>query len=111
MGSWPRSTGPARAVHCAAAMLEAAKQAGVTLRVGLHPGEIELRPPDIAGIAVHIASRVADLADPLEILVSRTVVALTAGSGLRFDPRGNHALKGVPGSWPIFSAYTSTGTT
>ena len=71
-------------------------------------GEIELRPPDIAGIAVHIASRVADLAGPLEILVSRTVVDLTAGSGLRFDPRGDHALKGVPGTWPIYAASTST---
>jgi class 3 adenylate cyclase len=100
--------GPARAVHCAAAMLDAAREAGVTLRAGLHTGEIELRPPDIAGIAVHIASRVADLAGPLEILVSRTVVDLTAGSGLRFDPRGDHALKGVPGTWPIFSANTTT---
>ena len=74
--------GPARAVHCAAAMLDAAQELGVTLRAGLHTGEIELRPPDIAGIAVHIASRVADLAGPGEILVSRTVVDLTAGSGL-----------------------------
>jgi class 3 adenylate cyclase len=100
--------GPARAVHCAAAMLDAAHGAGVTLRAGLHTGEIELRPPDIAGIAVHIASRVADLAGPLEILVSRTVVDLTAGSGLRFDARGDHTLKGVPGTWPIYSATTST---
>jgi len=99
--------GPARAVYCTAAMLDAAKQAGVTLRAGLHTGEIELRPPDIAGIAVHIASRVADIAGPLEILVSRTVVDLTAGSGLRFEPRGDHTLKGVPGSWPIFSAQTN----
>ena len=100
--------GPARAVHCAAAILDAAKEAGVTLRAGLHTGEIELRPPDIAGIAVHIASRVADLAGPLEILVSRTVVDLTAGSGLRFDTRGDHTLKGVPGTWPIFSVRPST---
>jgi class 3 adenylate cyclase len=100
--------GPARAVHCAAAMLDAAQEAGVTLRAGLHTGEIELRPPDIAGIAVHIASRVADLAGPQEILVSRTVVDLTAGSGLQFEPHGEHELKGVPGSWPLFSAQTSS---
>jgi class 3 adenylate cyclase len=100
--------GPARAVHCAAAMLYAAQEVGVTLRAGLHTGEIELRPPDIAGIAVHIASRVADLAGPLEIIVSRTVVDLTAGSGLVFEPRGEHELKGVPGTWPTFAAQTGS---
>ena len=77
-------------------MLDAAQEAGVTLRAGLHTGEIELRPPDIAGIAVHIASRIADLAGPNEILVSRTVVDLTAGSGLRFEPRGEHDTQRRP---------------
>jgi class 3 adenylate cyclase len=99
--------GPARAVRCAAALLAAAAQKGITLRAGLHTGEIELRPPDIAGIAVHTASRIADLAGPNEILVSRTVVDLTAGSGLDFEPRGEHQLKGVPGTWVTYAAQTS----
>ena len=85
-------------------LLNAAAAQKITLRAGLHTGEIELRPPDIAGIAVHTANRIADLAGPNEILVSRTVVDLTAGSGLTFEPRGEHQLKGVPGTWPIFAA-------
>jgi len=96
--------GPARAVRCAKALLDAANSQGITLRAGLHTGEIELRPSDLAGIAVHIASRITDLADPDEILVSRTVVDLTAGSDLQFEPRGEHQLKGVPGTMPIFCA-------
>jgi class 3 adenylate cyclase len=100
--------GPARAVRCAAAMLEAARNQGITLRAGLHTGEIETRRGDVAGIAVHIASRIAALAGPLEILVSRTVVDLTAGAGLWFDARGESSLKGVPGTWAIFSTKAST---
>ena len=97
--------GPARAVHCAEAIRDAVAERGVVVRSGLHTGEIELRHDDVAGIAVHIASRVAALAGPGEILVSRTVVDLTAGSGITFDPRGDHQLKGVPGDWPIFAAH------
>jgi pimeloyl-ACP methyl ester carboxylesterase len=100
--------GPARAVHCAAAILENARDQGITLRAGLHTGEIELRPSDVAGIAVHTASRIAALAGPNEILVSRTVVDLTAGSGLQFASRGEHQLKGVPGSWPLFAVQEPT---
>jgi len=96
--------GPARAVRCARALLDAANSQGVTLRAGLHTGEIELRPGDLAGIAVHIANRIATLADPNHILVSRTVVDLTAGSGLQFETRGEHQLKGVPDTWTIFDA-------
>jgi class 3 adenylate cyclase len=96
--------GPARAVRCAAALLEAASAQGITLRAGLHTGEVELRPSDIAGIAVHIASRIAALANANEILVSRTVVDLTAGSGLQFTATGEHELKGVPGTWTTFAA-------
>jgi class 3 adenylate cyclase len=103
--------GPARAVRCATELLDAANQQGVTLRAGLHTGEIELRTSDVAGIAVHIASRIADLASPGQILVSRTVVDLTAGSGLQFEPRGEHELKGVPGLWPTFAARPSSDTT
>jgi class 3 adenylate cyclase/pimeloyl-ACP methyl ester carboxylesterase len=96
--------GPARAVRCGAALIAAAASSGITLRAGLHTGEIELRSTDVAGIAVHIASRIAALADPNELLVSRTVVDLTAGSGLEFAPRGEYHLKGVPGTWPILAA-------
>jgi class 3 adenylate cyclase len=95
--------GPARAVRCAAALLAAAQQQGIALRAGLHTGEIELRPPDIAGIAVHTASRIADLAGPNEILVSRTLVDLTAGSNLVFETHGEYQLKGVPGSWDLYA--------
>jgi class 3 adenylate cyclase len=97
--------GPTRAVRCAAALLASAAEQGITLRAGIHTGEIELRPPDIAGIAVHTASRIADLAGPNEILVSKTLVDLTAGSDLNFEPHGEHQLKGVPGTWPIFAAH------
>jgi class 3 adenylate cyclase len=98
--------GPARAVRCAAAIGDAVAEHGIAVRAGLHTGEIELRNDDVAGIAVHIASRVAALAGPGEILVSRTVVDLTAGSGITFESRGDHQLKGVPGTWPIFAAHT-----
>jgi class 3 adenylate cyclase len=95
-------------VRCAAAILDAASTQGISLRAGVHTGEIELRPADVAGIAVHIASRIAALAKPSEILVSRTVVDLTAGSSLQFEPRGEHQLKGVPGTWPTYAALTDT---
>jgi class 3 adenylate cyclase len=101
--------GPARAVRCAFAVRDAAYEHGITLRAGLHTGEIELRTFDITGIAVHIASRISALAQPHEVLVSRTVIDLTAGSGLQFEPRGEHELKGVPGAWPIFAAQASGG--
>jgi len=100
--------GPARAVRCAAAIRDTLAGHGVPVRAGLHTGEIEQRGDDIAGIAVHIASRISALADPGEILVSRTVVDLTAGSGITYDSRGDHELKGVPGTLPIFSACPPT---
>jgi class 3 adenylate cyclase len=97
--------GPARAVRCAAALREAASREGITIRAGLHTGEIEPRAgADITGIAVVIAQRISALAGPREIVVSRTVVDLTAGSGLEFGQRGEHELKGVPGVWPVFVA-------
>jgi class 3 adenylate cyclase len=100
--------GPARAVRCTTELLDAASAQGITLRAGLHTGEIEIRPTDVTGIAVHIANRISGLAGPSEILVSRTVVDLTAGSGLQFEPRGEHQLKGVPGTWPTFAARPSS---
>lgn len=83
-------------------------QRGLPVRSGLHTGEIELRGPDVAGIAVHIASRIAALAKSGEVLVSRTVVDLTSGSGITYDARGDHALKGVPGTWSVFAAHPPT---
>jgi class 3 adenylate cyclase len=95
--------GPARAVQCAVAIRDAIRQVGLTIRAGLHTGEIEQRGNDVAGIAVHIAQRVQGVARPGEVLVSRTVVDLVGGSGLQFEDRAEHALKGVPDPWRLFS--------
>lgn len=97
--------GPARAVRCAQALVDAMQPLGIELRAGLHAGEVELRAEDIGGIAVHIGQRVSSLAQPGEVLVSRTVTDLVAGSGLQFTDRGEHDLKGVPGTWRLFAAY------
>jgi class 3 adenylate cyclase len=95
--------GPARAIRCAMAIRDGVRHLGLQIRSGLHTGECELRGDDIGGIAVHTAARVSALAGPEEVLVSRTVVDLVAGSGLEFSDRGDHALKGVPGTWKLFS--------
>jgi class 3 adenylate cyclase len=95
--------GPARAVRCAQAICEVVRPLGVEVRAGLHTGEVELRDEDIGGIAVHIGQRVTALARPGEVLVSRTVTDLVAGSGIEFDDRGERVLKGVPGSWRLFA--------
>ena len=96
--------GPARAVRCALALQSRAHALGVELRAGLHTGEIERRGGDVAGIGVHIAARVMALAAADEVLVSRTVKDLVAGSGLRFHDHGTHELKGVPDTWQVFRA-------
>jgi class 3 adenylate cyclase len=95
--------GPARAVRCAQAIIDTIKPLGIEVRAGIHTGEIELRGSDIGGIAVHIGQRVSALAGPGEVLVSRTVTDLVAGSGLRFEDRGEHELKGMPGTWRLFA--------
>jgi len=96
--------GPARAIRCARAIATAADQLGLTVRAGLHTGECEMRGSDVSGIAVHIGARVADLASGGEVLVSSTVRDLVAGSGITFDTRGQHRLRGVPGEWSVFAA-------
>jgi class 3 adenylate cyclase len=96
--------GPARAIRCARATVEAVRSLGIEVRAGLHTGEIELLDEGIAGIAVHIAARVSALAGPGEVLVSSTVKDLVAGSGIRFAERGAHRLKGVPDQWRLFAA-------
>jgi class 3 adenylate cyclase len=96
-------TSPTQAVRCARAIVEAAAAAGIAVRVGAHTGECEIRGDDLAGLTVHIAARVAALAASGEVLVSRTVRDLVTGSGLRFVPRGEHQLKGVPEAWQLFA--------
>ena len=76
----------------------------LNIRVGLHTGECEVRGNDLGGLAVHIAARVGAMADPGEVMVSRTVKDLVAGSGIEFVDRGEHELKGVPGTWKLFAA-------
>jgi class 3 adenylate cyclase len=94
--------GPARAVQCASALREALTPLGITIRAGLHTGECEVIGEKLGGIAVHIGARIASLASPSEILVSGTLRDLVAGSGLRFEDRGMHALRGVPETWRLF---------
>jgi class 3 adenylate cyclase len=94
--------GPARAIRCARAIRDAARQLGLELRAGLHTGEVELMDHDVGGIAVHIGARVAATATSGEILVSSTVKDLVVGSGIAFEDRGSHSLKGVPGEWRLF---------
>jgi class 3 adenylate cyclase len=96
--------GPARAIRCAQGVVEATGKLGVQLRVGLHTGECEVRGDDLGGLAVHIAARVGALAEPGEVWVSGMVRDLVAGSGIEFADRGDHELKGVPGSWNLFAA-------
>lgn len=98
--------GAARALRAAQAIRDATHRLGIDLRVGVHTGECEVRGDDLAGLAVHIAARVSALADPGEVLVSRTVKDLVAGSGIEFRGRGEHELKGVPGSWELFAVET-----
>ena len=93
--------GPARAIQCASGLTRAAGGLGLELRAGLHTGEIELRGDDVGGMAVHIGARVAALAGPGEVIVSGAVPPLVSGSGIRFDDRRTHELKGVPDPWPV----------
>jgi class 3 adenylate cyclase len=95
--------GPGRAIRCACTIRDALRSLGIDVRAGLHSGEIELRGDDVAGMAVHIGARVSALAGAGEVFVSSTVKDLVAGSGIDFDERGVHELKGVPGSWNIYT--------
>jgi class 3 adenylate cyclase len=95
--------GPARAIRAAIAIRDALRALGLEVRAGVHTGEIELVGDDVAGISVHTAQRVASLAGSGEVWVSRTVADLLAGSGITFHDRGEHELKGVPGTWRLFA--------
>jgi pimeloyl-ACP methyl ester carboxylesterase len=98
--------GPARAIRCAQAIRDGARQLSLDVRVGLHTGEVEMMDDDIGGLAVHIGERVCASAAPGEVLASRTVVDLVAGSGIAFGDRGDHELKGVPGHWQLYAVTT-----
>ncbi|MGA2521728.1 MAG: adenylate/guanylate cyclase domain-containing protein [Acidimicrobiales bacterium] len=95
--------GPARALYCACAIRDEVRTLGIEIRAGLHTGEVERHGADLAGLAVHIGSRVAAAAAAGEVLVSRTVKDLVTGSGIVFDDRGERALKGVPGTWQLYA--------
>jgi len=95
--------GPQRAIRCAMAIRDAVQALGIEVRAGLHTGECEVRGDDIGGIAVHIGARVGALAGPNDVLVSSTLRDLVIGSGLEFEDRGAHELKGVPGEWRLFA--------
>jgi pimeloyl-ACP methyl ester carboxylesterase len=95
--------GPARGIRCAEAIAESVTALGLTIRAGLHTGECEVADGKLAGIAVHIAARIASLAPPGEVLVSGTVKDLVVGSGVGFAERGAHELRGVPGSWSLYA--------
>jgi class 3 adenylate cyclase len=90
-------------VLCAAAIRDAVKVLGLDVRAGIHAGEVEVRDSDIGGIAVHIAARIAALAGPGEVLVSRTITDLAAGSGIEFSDLGTRDLKGVQGAWNLYA--------
>jgi class 3 adenylate cyclase len=102
-GTLARFASPAQAVRCALAMVETARNFGIEIRAGLHAGEIELRGDDIGGLAVHIASRVSAMASASEVLSTGTVRDLVVGSGIVFDDRGRHNLKGVPDEWQLLA--------
>jgi class 3 adenylate cyclase len=107
-GFFCRFDGPARAISCARAIVQASASLGLQVRAGIHTGECEVAGPKITGLAVHVGARVAAAAAPGEVLVSGTVKDLVAGSGFLFDDRGERELKGIPGGWRLY-AVTSNG--
>jgi class 3 adenylate cyclase len=99
--------GPGRGIRCAQEIIEDARSLGIRVRAGLHTGECEVIGTDVVGMAVNIAARVSALAAPDEVLISRTVRDLVAGSGIEFEARGRHLLKGVPDEWDILAVTAS----
>lgn len=96
--------GPARAIRCAFAIVDAVRPLGLEIRAGLHVGEVQVTDGKVRGVAVNIGARVGALAGPSEVLVSQTVKDLVAGSGLSFDDAGEHELKGIPDRWRVYRA-------
>ncbi len=95
---------PTHAVRCAQTVADRVRHLGLEVRAGIHLGECEVRGDDLGGIAVHIGARISGLGGPGDVLASRTVVDAVTGSGLRFEHRGVHTLKGLPGQWEIQAA-------
>ena len=102
--------GPARAVRCARDIVARVRDLGLEVRAGCHTGEIEMVDGNVRGLAVHTGARVMALAGPSEVFVSSTVRDLVGGSGLTFEDRGMHELKGVPGEWHLFLATPERAT-
>lgn len=102
-GSVALFDGPARAVECAASIARRVRAVGIEIRCGLHTGEVEVVPDDVRGVAVHLASRIMAMAGPGEVLISGVTHDLLAGSGLRFESRGRHELKGIEGEREVFA--------
>jgi class 3 adenylate cyclase/streptogramin lyase len=100
---------PAQAIRCAAAVVEAVRRLGIEVRAGLHLGEVEVAGRNVGGVAVHTGARVLAAADPGEVLVTATLRELVAGSGLEFADRGQHTLKGVPGTWQLYGLEAVDG--
>lgn len=100
--------GPARAIRCALEITDQVRRLGIEIRAGAHTGECELIDGKIGGLSVAIGARVAACAGASEVLVSQTVKDLVAGSGLAFDDRGVHELKGVPGRWKLYAVLNET---
>src|SRR5262249_43065622 len=98
--------GPARAIRCASSIVERVHELGIAVRAGLHTGECEVVDGKVAGIAVHTGARVAAAARGGEVVVPSTVKDLVAGSGIDFEDRGLHELKGIPGEWRLFGVAT-----
>jgi class 3 adenylate cyclase len=102
-GFFARFDGPARAIACALELIRSTRALGLDVRAGIHTGECELVEGKPAGLSVHVGARVSARAEPGEVLVTGTVKDLVAGSGIAFEPRGEHELKGVPGTWSIYA--------
>jgi class 3 adenylate cyclase len=100
---------PTQAIECARALGESVGRLGIEIRAGVHTGECELVGDALEGVAVHVAARVADIAEAGEVLVSSTVKDLVAGTGIAFADRGTHAFKGLPGEWRLFAVTGTTG--
>jgi class 3 adenylate cyclase len=100
--------GPARAIRCAQAIIEGVGALGIQVRAGLHTGECETVDGKVGGIAVHIGARVVSLAASSEVLVSQTVKDLVAGSGLVFEDKGDHELKGIPERWRLYRVVSES---
>ena len=99
--------GPARAIHCAQSITEAMAPLGIKVRAGLHTGEVERTEVDVLGIAVHLAARIMDTASASEVIISRTVKDLIAGSGIAVDDAGEHSLKGIQETWQLYKVRSA----